>query len=180
MTSCTKVPLYDVEAGFSRSDAAWFAEEETLFFFYEVAAEQGIGAPSVVEVRWASDTERVDWTPIEDFETVHEHVDTDCGPNARCGSSSIAVSDEPREVAIRLRYHRDGEMALDADVAFNVVGPGPAHSNRSLAVYGVFDESNQQIQWRSRHQFPTLRNMQASQLGLRRSFTVSDIASSHE
>ena len=50
MIGCTKVPLYDVEADFSRADAAWFAEEQTLFFFYEVAAEQGIGEPSVLEV----------------------------------------------------------------------------------------------------------------------------------
>jgi len=175
LTSCTKVPLYDVAAGFSRADAAWFAEEDTLFFFYEVSAEQGIGEPSVVEVTWATDAERVDWTPIQNFETVHRHVDIDCGENARCGSSSIAVPDEPREVGIRLRYHRDGELALDADVAFNAVGPGPAHTHRSLVVYGVFDESNQQIQWRGRHQFPTLRNMQATQLGLRRQFWVNDI-----
>jgi len=174
-SGCSKVPLYDVAASFSRADAAWFDEEDTLFFFYEVSAEQGIGEPSVVEVTWATDTERVDWTPIENFPTVHRHVDIDCGLNARCGSTSIAVSDPPREVDIRLRYHRDGELALDADTAFNAVGPGPAHTHRSLVVYGVFDETNQLVQWRGRHQFPTLRNMQATQLGLRRQITVNDI-----
>ena len=51
---------------------------------------------------------------------------------------------------------------------------GPAHTNRSLLVYGVFDESNQHVEWRVRHQFPSLRNEEARELGLRRSLAVSD------
>ena len=39
-------------------------------------------------------------------------------------------------------------------------------------IYGVLDETNQHIQWRSRHQFPTIRNEQARDLGLRRYFEV--------
>ena len=58
--SCAKVPLYDVAAAFSRADAAWFAEEETLFVFYEVEANQGIGEPSVIEVTWLTDGDA--WT----------------------------------------------------------------------------------------------------------------------
>ncbi|MEL6348998.1 MAG: hypothetical protein AAFV53_38190, partial [Myxococcota bacterium] len=54
------------------------------------------------------------------------------------------------------------------------VGPGAPHSNRSLIVYGVFDETNQQIQWRARHQFPTVRNQDASRLGLRRTFRIEN------
>lgn len=170
--SCGKVPLFNVRAEFSRADAAWFAEEETLFIFYEVSANQGIADPSVIEVRWTTDSEAVDWTQLTDITEVHPHVGVDCGPNALCGSTSIAVADEPRDVDIRLRYHRDGELALEPDTRLNVVGPGPAHTNRSLLVYGVFDESNRQIQWRGRHLFPTVRNEEATALGLRRRIDV--------
>lgn len=172
-TSCSKVPLLDVQAAFSRADAAWFAEEQTLFLFYEVSAKQGIGEPSIIEVRWTTDSEAVDWTPLTELTEVHTHLPVDCGANALCGSSSIAVSDEPRDVDIRLRYHRDGALALEPDTALNVVGPGPAHTNRSLLVYGVFDETNRQIQWRARHRFPTVRNEEATALGLRRRFEVT-------
>ena len=41
--SCRKVPLFDVNAGFTVADVSWFAEEDTMFVFYNVTAEQGIG-----------------------------------------------------------------------------------------------------------------------------------------
>lgn len=174
--SCGKVPLHDVGAGFAVADAAWFEEEETLFLFYRVEAEQGLGAPSVIEASWVTDTERVDWTDVDAFEPVHTHVPVDCGIDALCGSTSVHVPGRPRDVALRLRYHRDGELDLEARTVFNVVGEGPDHTKRSLLVYGVFDEANERIQWRARHQFPTIRNEQATDLGLRRTFTVRDIA----
>ena len=74
LSSCTKVPIIDVNAGFKLADASWFAEEETLFLFYEVNAEQGIGDPSIIEVRYVTDTERVDWTPVSDLIPVHQHL----------------------------------------------------------------------------------------------------------
>ncbi len=174
--SCRKVPLYDVAAGFVLSDAAWFDEEDTLFVFWHVEAEQGLGEPSVVEIRFETDEQEVDWTPLEGFEPVHTHVEVDCGVNALCGSTSIHVPLPPRGVDIRLRYHRDGELALDTRTNYNSIGAGTPHANRSLVVYGVFDGGNEWIQWRGRHQFPTLRNEQAEEYGLRRQFTVSDQA----
>ncbi len=174
VSSCSKVPIHDVAAGFLLADAAWFAEEETLFLFYELEAEQGLGEPSVIEITYATDDERVDWTPVSDFSTIHTHLDVDCGTNALCGSTSLHVPLEPRDVDIRLRYHRDGELALDAHTVFNAVGEGQPHSHRSLVVYGVFDQTNEWVQWRGRHQFPTLRNEQAQAYGLRRQLTVSD------
>jgi hypothetical protein len=170
--SCRKVPLFDIQAGFGLADATWFAEEQTLFFFYEVYAEQGLGEPSVIEVSYATDEEQIPWTPIEEFPQVHTHLPVDCGINALCGSASLHVPLPPRGVAIRLRYHRDGALALEPETAYNIVEAGPAHTHRSLLVYGVFDETNQQVQWRSRHQFPTLRNQQVQELGLRRDFTI--------
>ena len=175
LLACNKVPLVGVEAGFGVADASWFAEEQTLFVFWEVSAEQGLGEPSVIEVTYATDEERVDWTPVSELGTVHTHLPVDCGVQALCGSTSVAVGLEPREVAVRLRYHRDGELALEPDTVFNVVGPGEPHSNRSFLVYGVFDETNQRVQWRGRHQFPTIRNQHAERLGLRRDFEVGDI-----
>ena len=172
--ACEKVPFVDVNAGFAISDVAWFEEEETMFIFYEVSAEQGLGEPSLVEITYATDDERVDWSDIEAFDTVHTHLPVDCGVRRRCGSTSIHVPKEPREVDIRLRYHREGELSLRAQTVYNVVAAGPDHSNRSLLVYGVFDETNQRIQWRARHQFPTIRNEQAQELGLRRDFAVRD------
>ena len=169
---CTKVPLEDVAAGFGRADAAWFAEEQTLFFFYEVEADQGISRDSVVEATWVTDDGRQDWTPIADLESVHLHLPVDCGPDAICGSQSVAVARQPREVGLRMRYHVDGEMALESGTTFNSVGPGEAHSNRSMVVYGVLDETNRRVQWRGRHQFPTVRNEEATALGLRREVRV--------
>lgn len=174
LVSCSKVPIYDVEAFFTLADAAWFEEEETLFLFTEVHAEQGLGEPSVIEVTYITDTERVPWTPIDELPSVHTHLPVDCGVDAMCGSNSVHVSDRPRDVRIRLRFHRDGELALEARSTYNAVDAGAAHSHRSFVVYGVFDEANERMQWRGRHQFPTLRNQRAEELGLRRTFTIRD------
>jgi len=170
--SCGKVPIYGVNAFFTLADGSWFAEEQTLFVFYELSAEQGLGDPSVIEITYATDEERVPWTPVSDFDPVHTHIPVDCGVNRLCGSVSISVPLEPRDFDIRLRYHRDGELALEAEAVLNIVGPGAPHTNRSLVVYGVFEGSNQQVQWRGRHQFPTLRNQQVDRLGLRRDFLI--------
>lgn len=174
--ACSKVPIHDVNAGFELADVSWFAEEETLFVFYDVTAEQGLGDPSVIEITYTTDDERVDWTPLSDLPPVHTHVPVDCGTTSLCGSSSLHVEKEPRGVGVRLRYHRDGELALDAATVFNVVGPGEPWSNRSYLVYGVLDALNQRVQWRGRHRFPTLRNEQATELGLRRELVIGDQA----
>ena len=167
-----KVPLSDIDAEFLIADTAWFAEEETLFVFYKVTAEQGLGDESVLEIRYTTDDGSVAWTSLNELPSVHTHLSVDCGFESRCGSRSIHVPKEPREVALRLRYHRDGVVSLDASTLFNVVGPGPAHSHRSLLVYGVLDKLNHAVQWRARHRFPTIRNEQAEELGLRRRFVI--------
>jgi hypothetical protein len=173
--ACGKVPVVDVAAGFSLADAAWFEEEETLFVFFRVDAEQGLGPASLIEVTYRTDDEEVPWTPVSNLAQVHTHVEVDCGPKSLCGSSSVRVRKPPRAVAVRLRYHRDGAMTLVArPLTFNVVGRGAAHLARSLLVYGVFDEENTHVQWRARHQFPTLRNEQVQALGLRRRFLISE------
>jgi hypothetical protein len=174
VAGCGKVPIIDVGARFVLADASWFAEESTLFIFTEVEAEQGLGDPSVLEITYRTDDAFVDWTPLDELVPVHTHVPVDCGPKALCASASVRVPQEPREVGLRLRYHRDGELALRARTVFNVVGRGPDHSNRSLVVYGVFDETNGRVQWRSRHQFPTVRNERATALGLRRRVDIAD------
>jgi hypothetical protein len=171
---CRKVPLNPVGAGFTLADAAWFAEEETLFLFWELEAEQGLGETSVIQVRWTTDDGLVDWLTVRNLEPVHTHLEVDCGPTARCGSTSLIVPREPRDVDLRLLYHVDGPLALEADTTYNVVGPGRPHLSRSLLVYGVFDESNTRVQWRSRHRFPTVSNLRATALGLRRDFEVED------
>lgn len=172
--SCQKAPLDLVESGFVLSDATWFAEEETLFVFYEMWAEQGLTDDSVIEVSWVTDESEQPWVELHALPMVHTHVDVDCGPYARCGSASVHVPIEPRDVRLRLRYHREGELSLEAHTVYNVVELGFPHSHRSLAVYGVFDESNRRIQWRARHQFPTLRNEEVERLGLRRAFHVEN------
>jgi hypothetical protein len=171
---CEKVPLVDIQARFARADSIWFAEEETLFIFYRVEAEQGLGPASQIELSYRSGAVEQDFTPVPELTPVHTHLPVDCGSRALCGSTSLRVAQAPREVRLRLRFHRDGQTTLDAPVAFNVVGKGPAHTNRSLIVYGVFDDSNRQVEWRVRHQFPNLRNEEARALGLRRSLRISD------
>jgi len=173
-TSCLKVPITDINAFFALADATWFDEEDTLFVFYEVSAEQGLGEPSAVQIRYESDEGSVEWTAVVDLPTVHTHIPVDCGVNSLCGSASFRVAAEPRAVSLRLLYHREGTVALDADTTFNVVGNGPPHLSRSLLVYGVFDESNRFVQWRTRHRFPTVRNQEAERLGLRRTFSIND------
>ena len=172
--ACEKVPITDINAGFTLSDAAWFSEEETLFIFYRVQAEQGLGSESQIEISYRTDDGEVPWTPVSELPSVHTHVPVDCGNKARCGSTSLHVVKPPRQVGVRLRYHRDGELTLPASVNLNIIGAGPAYSHRSLAVYGVFDEANTHVQWRARHQFPALRNEEVQELGLRRTFRISD------
>lgn len=170
-----KVEFIDIGAAFAIADAAWFAEEETLFVFYEAEAEQGLGADTVIELTFTTDDGVVDWTAIDSFPPVHPHVPADCGPDRRCGSTSLHVPREPRDVAVRLRYHRDGALTLDPETRLNIIGPGPAHTHRSLLVYGVFAEDARSVQWRARHRFPTLRNEEVERLGLRRRFTIDRI-----
>ena len=173
-TSCNKVPIVDIAASFSIADAAWFAEEHTLFIFFRVQADQGLGPDSQIEITYRTDDRVVPWTPVADLKTVHTHVSVDCGTKERCGSTSLLVVKPPREIGVRLRYHRAGDVFLKPPVNVNLVGEGPAHTNRSLLVYGVFDATNVQVQWRSRHQFPALRNEQAQELGLRRAFFIAE------
>ncbi|MEO1171214.1 MAG: hypothetical protein AAFX94_04065 [Myxococcota bacterium] len=167
---CDKVPVTDVVARFSLADASWFAEEQTLFVFYRVDAEQGLDQESVVELRYVTDDEVVDWTDVNALISVHDHAVVTCGDGVTslCGSASVAVTEEPRELELRLRYRRDSPLELPSSVTFNSVAAG----NRSALVYGVFDQSNRAVQWRIRHVFPTLRNEEITELGLRRAFTI--------
>ncbi|WP_224367852.1 hypothetical protein [Hyalangium versicolor] len=172
--ACEKVPISDIYAGFTLADAAWFSQEETLFIFYRVEAEQGLGPESQIEISYRTDDGEVPWTPVSEFTPVHTHLPVDCGNKARCGSTSLHVARAPRNVGVRLRYHREGALTLSAPVKLNLIGAGPAYSHRSLVVYGVFDEANTHVQWRARHQFPTLRNEEVQALGLRRTFRISE------
>lgn len=169
-----KVPIHGVETTFLVADATWFEDEQTLFVFAEVHADQGIGGPSVLEVTWTTDDGHEPWTPLSELPLVHRHVPVDCGPRALCASASVAVAKEPRDVRVRLRYHVDGELAFEPPTTYTVVLSGDPWANRSFVVYGVFEETNHRIQWRGRHQFPTVRNEDATRLGLRRSFFVED------
>ncbi len=174
--SCEKVPIVDIGAQFGLADATWFADEETLFFFYSVSAQQGLSSESQIEVTYRTDDLFVPWTRVSSLPQVHPHVPVDCGPTTLCGSASVHVTSVPRDVGLRLKYHRNGQLAAEANVTSNVVGSGPAYANRSLVLYGVFDATNTHVQWRARHQFPTLRNAQVQQLGLRRPFRVEAAA----
>ena len=78
-TSCSKVPLYDIGLAWKLADVAWFEAEETLFIFYEMQVDQGLNEESTIEVRYTTDTEILDWTPIEALPRVHMHVPADCG-----------------------------------------------------------------------------------------------------
>jgi hypothetical protein len=170
--ACNKVPIVDINASFPLADATWFEEEQTLFIFYHVAAEQGLGPDSRIEVTWRTDDDELPWTPLENVLQIHTHLPVLCGPNTICGSTSMKVEKVPRNVGLRLRYHREGALTLQAPLNVNLIAAGPAHSNRSLIVYGVFEEKNETVQWRARHQFPTLRNEQVQLMGLRRKFHI--------
>lgn len=183
---CTKIPISDVAAGFELADAVWFEDEETLFIFYTLSAEQGLSTESRIEVRYRTDDEIVDWAPVLVDQDgvgqladpdgprplVHLHLPVDCGFARICGSLSVHVPLMPRDVGVRLRYHRAGATFLNAETILFTVGSGPPHTSRSLIVYGVFDESNRRVQWRGRHRFPNLRNEQVQELGLRRRFRI--------
>ena len=169
-----KVPVRDVGAAFAVADAVWFEEEETLFFFYRVDASQGLNETSRIEISFETDDEQVDFVPLHDFEPVHEHVSVECDWNNRCGSWSLHLPLPPRNVRMRLRYHEDGETFLESPLAYFRVDAGPDHLQRSALLYGVFDENNERVQWRLRHQFPSLRNEEAEALGLRRRFRISE------
>ena len=173
LASCDiRVPVVDVNAAFALADVSWFAGEQTLFVFYRVDAAQGLGPQSQLEIAFRTDEADQDFIRLQDLSPVHTHVEVDCGFRSRCGSWSTRVRLPPRDVRLRLRYHKDGLVTLSAEVALNLQSEGPAHSNRSLVVYGVFDEGNTRVQWRARHQFPTIRNEDAQALGLRRAFAI--------
>ena len=125
---CEKVPIVDIAARFALADSTWFAEEDTLFVFYRVEAEQGLGPASQIELAYRTDDTDLGWTPLGELSPVHTHLPVDCGIRALCGSTSLRIAQVPRQVRLRLRFHRDGQTTLEAPVAFNVVGRGPAHT----------------------------------------------------
>ena len=173
-TGCLKVPITDINTDFRLADVTWFEGEDTLFVFYEVFADQALADNNQIEIAFDTESAQVDWTPLDAFPAVHDHIPVDCGANTKCGSTSLTLREPPRNVRLRLRYDPDGDVALDAPVAYNRVGPGTPFENRSLLVYGVFDADNRRVQWRSRHRFPTLRNADVDRLGLRRRFVIED------
>jgi hypothetical protein len=172
LAGCQKVPFTEVGASFSLADATWFAEEQTLFLFYRVDAQQGIGPESQVELAYSTDVDFLNFTALSALTPVHTHLPVDCGPNSLCGSMSLKLAHQPTRVALRMVYHAGSALSVDAPALFNIVAPGPAYASRSLVVYGVFDETNTRVQWRSRNQFPNLRNEEAQFYGLRRSLLV--------
>ena len=167
-----RVPVVDVGAEFTLADATWFEEEETLFIFYRVSAREGLSSNSVVELQYRTDDEVQEFVPLDALTPVHIHSPVVCGQQGFCGSFSVHVPSVPRCVGIRLRYHREGELVLNANVSYHVVATGRAHENRSALVYGVFNEENTRVQWRLRHKFPEIRNQEATALGLMRRFEV--------
>jgi|GEM_PF-585080 len=171
-----KVPIVDIGAAFAIADVTWFEEEQTMFVFFRVNAEQGLSDASQIELAFVTDDDNVPFAPLASFPSVHEHVAASCGRHTFCGSASLRVQSPPRNVRLRLRYHPDGALTLDAPVSFQQVLTGPAHTNRSAIVYGVFDGANSSVQWRLRHQFPSIRNPEATVLGLRRRFSVDTVA----
>ncbi len=172
-----KVPLVDVGAKFAIADMTWFEDEQTLFVFYRVNAEQGLSPLSQIEITYRTDNDYQPFVHLQSLPGVHTHVAANCGVHTMCGSYSVHVQLEPRDMALRLRYHKDGKLTLAAPVQAHVVQSGPIHTNRSAIVYGVFNDDNTRVQWRLRHQFPAIRNPAASALGLRREFTVETFAS---
>ena len=88
-TACEKVPLVDIQARFARADSVWFEAEETMFVFYRVDAEQGLGPASEIELSYRTvDTEQ-DFIPVSRLTPVHTHLPVDCGVQAVCGSTSV-------------------------------------------------------------------------------------------
>ncbi len=172
LAACEKVPIQNIGARFTRSDVVWFEDEETLFVFYKVEAEQGLNPQSQIEVTYTTDDGVTDWVDLATLTAVHPHVAVDCGPYTMCGSTSLRVKKEPRDVGVRLRYHHDGALALDSSASLFSVRTGPPELSRSLVVYGVFDAANAHVQWRARHQFPNLHNEEIQSFGLRRYFRV--------
>lgn len=170
-----RVPFEDVGAYFTLADVTWFEDEETLFVFYEIEAAQGLSELSQVELSFRTDEGSWEYAPLESYAPVHTHLPVHCGIRTLCGSYSTRVRLRPRDVRLQLRYHRDGELTLEAPVSMHVVGSGAPHEARSAVVYGVLDAENVRTQWRLRHQFPGLRNLHAQRLGLRRDFQVEGV-----
>lgn len=132
LTGCQKVPIVDINAFFTLADATWFEEEQTLFVFYRVVAEQGIGPESQIEVSFRTDELEQPFVALKDLPWVHESVPVECGARALCGSASFAVRQVPRDVKLQLRYHRDGALVLDS----SAVPKGPDPEPNLFAAFG--------------------------------------------
>ncbi|MBU1432674.1 hypothetical protein KKF91_19205 [Myxococcota bacterium] len=167
-----KVPLSDLTPTPRVIDAVWFAEEATLFVFYELEAEQGLGPDSQLEIRYVTDDGAQPWAPLLGLPQVHPTAPPSCAAASICGVASLTVARPPREVALRLRYHPDGDLTLALSPALYLIDRGPAYTHRSAIVYGVLDAQNRAVQWRLRHHFPNLRNGEVERLGLRRRFEI--------
>ncbi len=170
-----RVPIENVNARFVIADLTWFEEEQTLFVFYQVDADQGLSDASEIELSFRTDEVEQPFIDLQSLPPVHEHLSVRCGERSLCGSYSTRVELMPRDVELQLRYHRDGELVLDAAEDVHIVAAGAPNNSRSAVLYGVFNEQNTHVQWRLRHQFPGIRNEHAQALGLRRELILDDV-----
>jgi hypothetical protein len=169
---CSKVPLIRMYPQVQFAQGAWFKSESTLFLFYEVSGQDGFNARSRVEYRYWSDEGDSGWIPTLQNTNVHKHEAVDCGTYALCGSISQKVSKTPSQVKLRLRYHPEGETDFVFEPSVSLIQSDLPYAGLSYLVYGVFNSLNTRVQWRGRHNFPNIRNLEAEKYGLRRYFKV--------
>jgi hypothetical protein len=149
----------------------WFESEKTLFVFYHVATTQRVKNQADVEYK----VDDSSWISVANAPLVQKHHLVNCGDDQRCGSISIKSDQEPKNVGIRLRFSKGGDLADSFETVPRVIATLSGTEDRSFYVYGVFDKTNKYIQWRGRNNFPGLTHQEANFYGIDRPFSVRDL-----
>ncbi|MCX6127916.1 MAG: hypothetical protein NTX25_02485 [Proteobacteria bacterium] len=156
---------------FSEVKAFWFEDEASFFLFYRIDHPLIQRPDSALEF---SLNQGNSWTDVKDVQNIHQHDAVDCGNVARCGSLSQKADTQVADIRLRLRFHKDSELADLAEFPVVIV-KSSSPFKRSFYIYGIFDTSNTYVQWRGRHQFPGLSHEQAEAYGLRRAYRIQNV-----
>lgn len=172
LMSCSKVPLKRYFPETRVAVSSWFAREQTLFLFWDLSIDEGFADDAVVEISVRTENGETGFRDVQSFPSVHRHSRVKCGSKALCGSQSVAFADRVLSAEMRVRFKRDGRLSDEIPLVHQSIESGQTAQTLSAALYGVFDQANEVIQWRLRHQIPGLPNAEVRRLGLNRRFKL--------
>ena len=191
LIGCDKVPLRADGQHIRSVSAHWFEVEKTTYVFYEADPPKSSGGNSFFEIMTASDGSQTvqsatapqadslidrKFRKISTTWSTHQHTSQNCGDHV-CGSFSFKSTTPPSEVTLRLRYHPDSPLGEEMQTGIQQHPDDGTAQAYSVLVYGVFNQTNDQMQIRTESNFGYPGTGEIAKFGMTRKFRVLGEAS---